>query len=318
MVYLGIQNTYTLRGEGRFAICGARAKRHLPNRRVAAADVPVELRGAGNCSRQVHNFGTAGVFEADSLIACEVITPGGNWSSYPAHKHDENTPVETRSRRSTTSRSTDSPGAGIHRGFGYHRVYGTPDRPIEVLEEVRSRRRRPRPARLPRPVDRGARPPHVLPERDGRSGRRTGLDDRRRSRACLAARHLGSTRMSTPALPLQLTRRSDVVSKASVLTKTPDAEPTVRLTVAQATIRFLANQYVERDGRTHQVLRRLLRHLRPRQCGGHRPGAAAGRGRIRGRSEPELRYVLGRNEQAMVHTAVGLCATDRTACRPGR
>ena len=86
---------YTMRGEGRFAICGARAKRQLPNRRVAAADVPVELRGTGNCSRQVHNFGTAGVFEADSLIACEVITPGGNWSSYPAHKHDENTPVES-------------------------------------------------------------------------------------------------------------------------------------------------------------------------------------------------------------------------------
>ena len=83
------------RGEGRFAICGARAKRQLPNRRVAAADVAVELRGTGNCSRQVHNFGTAGVFEADSLIACEVITPGGNWSSYPAHKHDENSPVES-------------------------------------------------------------------------------------------------------------------------------------------------------------------------------------------------------------------------------
>ena len=95
MVYIGTGNTYTLRGEGRFAICGARAKRQLPNRRVAAADVPVELRGTGNCSRQVHNFGTAGVFEADSLIACEVITPGGNWSSYPAHKHDENTPVES-------------------------------------------------------------------------------------------------------------------------------------------------------------------------------------------------------------------------------
>ena len=38
-----------------------------------------------------------------------------------------------------------------------------------------------------------------------------------------------------------------MVSKASAF-KTPDAEPTVRLTVAQATIRFLANQYVERDG----------------------------------------------------------------------
>ena len=95
MVYIGIDNTYTLRGEGRFAICGARAKRQLPNRRVAATDVPVELRGTGNCSRQVQNFGTAGVFEADSLMAVEVITPGGNWSSYPAHKHDENTPVES-------------------------------------------------------------------------------------------------------------------------------------------------------------------------------------------------------------------------------
>ena len=95
MVYIGTGQSYTLRGEGRIAICGARAKRQLPNRRVAAADVPVELRGTGNCSRQVHNFGTAGVFEADSLIACEVITPGGNWSSYPAHKHDEETPVES-------------------------------------------------------------------------------------------------------------------------------------------------------------------------------------------------------------------------------
>ncbi|HYP93773.1 MAG TPA: 3D-(3,5/4)-trihydroxycyclohexane-1,2-dione acylhydrolase (decyclizing), partial [Mycobacterium sp.] len=38
-----------------------------------------------------------------------------------------------------------------------------------------------------------------------------------------------------------------MVSKATAF-KTPDAEPTVRLTVAQATIRFLANQYVECDG----------------------------------------------------------------------
>ncbi|MFG1933931.1 5-deoxy-glucuronate isomerase [Mycobacterium sp. NPDC048908] len=146
MVYIGTGQSYTLSGEGRFAICGARAKRQLPNRRVAGADVPVELRGTGNCSRQVHNFGTAGAFEADSLIACEVITPGGNWSSYPAHKHDENTPVESALEEiyyfeiSSGPRLDVAPdGApGDSRGFGYHRVYGTPDRPIEVLEEVRS------------------------------------------------------------------------------------------------------------------------------------------------------------------------------------
>jgi 5-deoxy-glucuronate isomerase len=146
MVYIGAGQTYTLHGLGRFAICGARAKRQLPNRRVAAADVPVELRGTGNCSRQVHNFGTAGVFEADSLIACEVITPGGNWSSYPAHKHDENTPVESALEEIyyfeiDSGRGPDvAPGGAPRgsRGFGYHRVYGTPERPIEVLEEVRS------------------------------------------------------------------------------------------------------------------------------------------------------------------------------------
>jgi 5-deoxy-glucuronate isomerase len=136
MVYIGTHNTYTLRGEGRFAICGARARRQLPNRRVAAADVPVELRGAGNCSRQIHNFGTAGVFDADSLIACEVITPGGNWSSYPAHKHDEKSPVESQLEEIYYFEIASGPGDSP--GFGYHRVYGTPDRPIDVLEEVRS------------------------------------------------------------------------------------------------------------------------------------------------------------------------------------
>ena len=136
MVYLGVNNAYTLHGQGRIAICGARAKRALPNRRVAAADVAVELRGTGNCSRQVHNFGTAGVFEADSLIACEVITPGGNWSSYPAHKHDENSPVESQLEEIYYFEIDSGPGDS--RGFGYHRVYGTPERPIEVLEEVRS------------------------------------------------------------------------------------------------------------------------------------------------------------------------------------
>lgn len=136
MVYLGIGQQYVLSGAGRFAICGARATRSFPNRRVAAADVPVELRGAGNCSRQVHNFGTATTFEADKLIACEVITPGGNWSSYPAHKHDEDSEIETQLEEIYYFEIDQSPSGTT--GFGYHRVYGTPQRPIEVLEEVRS------------------------------------------------------------------------------------------------------------------------------------------------------------------------------------
>lgn len=137
-VYVGRDSAYTISSAdgGRFALCGARAKKKLPFRHVPAADIPVELRGAGNCSRQVHNFGTADTFEADSLIACEVITPGGNWSSYPAHKHDENTADE--SALEEIYYFEIAPGPDNSKGFGYHRVYGTPQRPIEVLEEVRT------------------------------------------------------------------------------------------------------------------------------------------------------------------------------------
>jgi 5-deoxy-glucuronate isomerase len=124
-------------GGGRFALCAARARRALPVRHGPAAGVPVELRGAGSCSRQVNNFATAGVFEADSIIACEVITPGGNWSSYPPHKHDETSDVE--SELEEIYYFEVAPGPQGRPGLAYHRVYGTPERPIDVLAEVRDR-----------------------------------------------------------------------------------------------------------------------------------------------------------------------------------
>jgi 5-deoxy-glucuronate isomerase len=137
--YLPLGSTATLHSEGggRFALCSARAARRLPVRYGPAAGVPVELRGAGRCSRQVNNFATAGVFEADSVIACEVITPAGNWSSFPPHKHDETSDVE--SELEEIYYFEVSPGPQGEPGFAYQRVYGTPDRPIDVLAEVRDR-----------------------------------------------------------------------------------------------------------------------------------------------------------------------------------
>jgi 5-deoxy-glucuronate isomerase len=79
-------------GSGRIALPAAAARTRLEPRYRAAEDVPVELRGAGNASRQVNNFCSPEAFEADALIAVEVLTPGGNWSSYPPHKHDEDVP----------------------------------------------------------------------------------------------------------------------------------------------------------------------------------------------------------------------------------
>ncbi|MEV6105014.1 5-deoxy-glucuronate isomerase [Streptomyces sp. NPDC051940] len=119
-------------GGGRFALPGARCERRLPVRYGAAADVPVELRGAGNCSRQVHNYCLPQTFDADKLLVCEVLTPGGNWSSYPPHKHDEHRPGEESELEEIYYFEV----AG--QGMGYQRVYGTDDRPLDVLEEVRT------------------------------------------------------------------------------------------------------------------------------------------------------------------------------------
>ncbi|MFC7447642.1 5-deoxy-glucuronate isomerase [Rhodococcus daqingensis] len=141
--YVGRGHAFTVasRGGGRFALCGARAETEFPFRHVGAAQVPVELRGAGQCSRQVHNFAMTDTFAADSILACEVITPAGNWSSYPSHKHDEDTEHESALEEiyyfeigEAGTRSVDLD----RRGFGFHRVYGTPDRPIDLLAEVRT------------------------------------------------------------------------------------------------------------------------------------------------------------------------------------
>ena len=120
-------------GGGRFALPSARAGRRLEARHVAAEDVPVELRGAGAASRQVNNFCAPEAFAADRLIAVEVLTPSGNWSSYPPHKHDEDRPgVETVLEEIYYYEVARG-------GFGYQRVYGSgPGREIDVCREVRS------------------------------------------------------------------------------------------------------------------------------------------------------------------------------------
>jgi len=61
---------------------------------IRPEDVSVELRGEGNTRRRVQHILDTDQ-EAERLIAVEVITPAGNWSSFPPHKHDtENPPHE--------------------------------------------------------------------------------------------------------------------------------------------------------------------------------------------------------------------------------
>ena len=80
---------------------------------------------------------------------------------------------------------------------------------------------------------------------------------------------------------------------------------TVRLTVGQAVVRFLAAQYSERDGTRHRLIEGCFGIF------GHGNVAGLGQGLLEAELSPGggLKYLQGRNEQAMVHAAVAFART---------
>jgi 5-deoxy-glucuronate isomerase len=56
-------------------------------RAIRPDDIRIEVRGAGRSTRQINHI-VPPEFPADRLLLVEVLTPAGNWSSWPPHKHD--------------------------------------------------------------------------------------------------------------------------------------------------------------------------------------------------------------------------------------
>ena len=137
-LYVPVGESITLTGTGRVALATAVATTPYPVAFLPAADVPVNPRGGGSMTRVVRGYAMPGSFEAcERLLVCEVITPGGNWSSYPAHKHDEHTDTE-RELEEIYYYEIEAAPSGTP-GFGYHQTTSTdPNRPIDVLVEVRT------------------------------------------------------------------------------------------------------------------------------------------------------------------------------------
>lgn len=117
----------------------ARCTRRLAPKYGPAEEVPAQVRGAGHATRQVTNFGVPGVWDhADKLNACELITPDGNWSSYPPHKHDEASDCEVVNEEIYYFRIAGQDGiTPAPEGFGMHRTYtadGTLDENVAVRD----------------------------------------------------------------------------------------------------------------------------------------------------------------------------------------
>ena len=133
LVYLppGCEAVVASHAGAELAIPCAEAERRHPPAYVPARDVPVEIRGAGSATRQINNLFVAGGPPAHRLVVVEVLTPGGNWSSYPPHKHDDATTAGEAELEEIYYFRIPGPD-----GFGIHRTY-TADRTIDETLLIR-------------------------------------------------------------------------------------------------------------------------------------------------------------------------------------
>ena len=311
------------------ALPGSRADRALPFRYQPASAVDVALRGSGSRTRQVNNFGMgtrhgvrqdAGHRGADPGVQLVVLPAAqarrGQRRRRPNSRRSTTT-CSPRPPRPTTSAARDA------KAVGYQRVYGTTERPIEVLEEVTDGDTVLVPHGWHGPCI--ASPSHHMYYLNVMAGpgdgRAWGISDDPEPR--LGARDLGrpAHRSAVAVLhgtgrhrPTEPTRQHhcSVIPSAHQQKESSGEEreqrgrlgPTgevIRLTVAQAVVKFLGQQYSERDGVKRKFFAGCFGIF------GH--GNVAGLGQALLQSElqtpGELPYHQGRNEQAMVHIAVG-------------
>ncbi|UFN49182.1 5-deoxy-glucuronate isomerase [Roseomonas sp. OT10] len=111
------------------AVCSAPGKPGLPPRRIAPEGIAPETRGEGSNRRVVHNI-LPETEPAEGLLVVEVLTPAGNWSSYPPHKHDRDAfPDETLLEETYYHRLDPA------QGFAVQRVY-TDERDLDEVLAV--------------------------------------------------------------------------------------------------------------------------------------------------------------------------------------
>lgn len=134
-VYVPARSSWTLKAETEVevAVCSAPAKGVLPPRLIPPQEVGEETRGSGTNARHVRNILPDDSPHAETLLVVEVITPGGNWSSYPPHKHDtDDPPSETYLEETYYHRLARGS------GFALQRVY-TDDRSLDETMAVSDR-----------------------------------------------------------------------------------------------------------------------------------------------------------------------------------
>lgn len=115
--------------DAQVAVCSAPGTGETRSRIILPENMSRETRGEGTNTRYIRNI-LPETELAESLLVVEVITPGGNWSSYPPHKHDTATPEEETALEETYYHRIRP-----EQGFSVQRVY-TDDRSIDQTISV--------------------------------------------------------------------------------------------------------------------------------------------------------------------------------------
>ncbi len=128
-VYLPLGVSYKISADTpcEFAMCWCPADRSFPARLITPADVEIEIRGGVNATRQINKI-IQPEFAAQRLLIVEVYTPGGNWSSYPPHKHDVHEPPGEVDLEEIYYYRIDRP-----EGYAIQRVYTSDGRLDETI-----------------------------------------------------------------------------------------------------------------------------------------------------------------------------------------
>jgi len=129
-LYLPRETAYRVEGDAEIGVCGARCERRHEPVLIRPEAVEIEVRGAGNATRQINHI-VKPEFPAERLLVVEVFTPAGNWSSYPPHKHDEDDPPGEVVLEETYYFRTARPEA-----FAVQRLY-SPRHGLDVTATVR-------------------------------------------------------------------------------------------------------------------------------------------------------------------------------------
>lgn len=124
---IGVELRLDSHAGAQVALCSAEATVAFEPLYTPAEAVAVEVRGAGVSTRQVNNFMHPDTFaSADRLMCVEVLTPGGNISSYPPHRHDGLAGCPYNNEEIYYFRvGQDGTTATSSTGFAMHRTYDT-------------------------------------------------------------------------------------------------------------------------------------------------------------------------------------------------